>query len=312
MPKNAHSRRTRTDGGSPLSAFNAAFLQWSDARKSERQRRAASSESRRQEINEQSIAFEADRERRKALGSQGRIAEDSEAFSSAIKNTPEATLVLQVNWQPTSRHVWCRARDCLKANSDSGSYGDIQERYRMAVFLNGRDYPEYYHVVCVEALIPLAPLAGSQFILDDGVICGLLLGKWLEHQGRINIEKIVAYIDRVSVWSTRYSEIAEAFDTIDLEHSKRCTRERPSCGCSKRPKSPKVPVLKNYVADEGCALWKILSHPYAQRERHFDDAHPPWRFDASEDLESDSDPCGPRVLGNRYKQGCGQFRETKV
>lgn len=166
------------------------------------------------------------------------------------------------------RQVWCRARDCLKANSDSRGYGDIQEEYRMAVILNGRNYSEYYHVVCEEALIFLAPLAGSHFRLDDGIIRSLLLGKWMAHRGRINVEKIVAYIDRVSKWSVRCSEIAEAFDTIDLEHSFRCTKERPFCGCSERPKSPKVTVLKNYVTGEGQCLWKILSHPYAQRGRH--------------------------------------------
>lgn len=289
MPKTIPSGRIRIDGDAPLSTFNASFLQWINAKEAERQQRSASKERWRHERNERSLAFDAERERREVLGREGRIAEDSRAFSSAIEDNPGATLVLQNNTQPRSPKVWCHARDCLKASSDNGGSCDIQENYRMAVFLNGQNYPEYYHVVCVEALIPLAPLAGSQFRLDDGIICGLLLGKWLEHRGRINIDKIVAYIDRVFEWSERYSEIAAAYDTIDLEHSIRCTKERPSCGCSERPKDPKVPVLKNYATGQGHCLWEILSHPYAQRERHFVDAYPPWRFDPVQNLESDPD-----------------------
>lgn len=101
MTQDVHSRRTGADGGSPLSAFDTAFLQRFDAKEAERQRRPASRECWRRENNERSLAFEADQQRRRALGREGIIAEDGEAFSSAIENMPEATLVLQVNRQAT-------------------------------------------------------------------------------------------------------------------------------------------------------------------------------------------------------------------
>lgn len=54
-----------------------------------------------------------------------------------------------------------------------------------------------------------------------------------------------------------------------------------------------MPVLKDYATEEKVCLSKILSHPYAQRGRHFLDAYPPWRFDALENPESGSDDEAP-------------------
>jgi hypothetical protein len=136
-------------------------------------------------------------------------------------------------------------------------------------------------------MIPLATLARSPFKLQGERTWKLMVGKWMEHRGHINIEKIVAYIDRATAYSQWHGQTIDEISRISLHHQASCASDAPLCGCPEFPQGAKAAVLKDYIVDECCKLWDTICHPYENKEWFFYDDSPPWRFDSPEDLETD-------------------------
>ena len=190
-----------------------------------------------------------------------------------------------------SRWAQCRALECLYATSESGLHGaEIRDEYRIALEWDGQCLAEYYHVQCMECMIPLASLARLQFKLEGNFTWGLMIGKRMEHRGRIDLDKIVTYMDKLDVYSDSHADRMHEFSTIELQHQISCMEKPSLCSCPQLPKGPKVPVLKNYVIEKSCKLWDVISHPYAERGYYFGDERPPWRADPPDDLESETLP----------------------
>jgi hypothetical protein len=89
-------------------------------------------------------------------------------------------------------------------------------------------------------MISLAPLAPVQFKLERKSTWGLMVGKWMEHHGRINIEKIVAYIDKATAYSQWHEEHIDEISRISLQHHISYTLDPPLCGCP----FPRVPRFR--------------------------------------------------------------------
>ncbi|KAH6986832.1 hypothetical protein EDB80DRAFT_525377, partial [Ilyonectria destructans] len=120
--------------------------------------------------------------------------EDGERLFQSRKSNPDGVLVLLLTPKPAFRRARCRATECLYGSSDSRYGAEIRGKYRISLGWSGQPQLEHYHVHCIECMVPLPALARSQFKLDGRASWSLMIGKWMEHRGRINIEKIAAYI----------------------------------------------------------------------------------------------------------------------
>ncbi|OTB13545.1 hypothetical protein K445DRAFT_24718 [Daldinia sp. EC12] len=122
----------------------------------------------------------------------------------------------------------------------------------------------------MDGMLLLRDLAGSQFVLDGKTEWGLMIGKWMERRGRIDLEKIAAYIDKETALMGTVDETSD----VKLQHFLF------------------FPVLKGYITteDKACGLLHVLYHEYSDRSSaFFEDEDPPWAGVPPEDLDADVD-----------------------
>ncbi|RYP03945.1 hypothetical protein DL764_004779 [Monosporascus ibericus] len=130
----------------------------------------------------------------------------------------------------------------------------------------------------MEFMVPLPALARSQFKLEGTSPWSLMVGKWIEHQGRIDLDKVAAYIARETIYDQWCSDTIGELADMQFYHQPSCSAPYGACGCPAFPRGPKVPLLKGYLTSEehACGLWDVLCHPYAGASRAFGDDAPPW------------------------------------
>jgi hypothetical protein len=68
--------------------------------------------------------------------------------------------------------------------------------YRIVIVRHER---EYFHVSCLELMLDLSSLAPTRFQLDTSS-WGLMMRKWIEHSGRIELDAISAYIEAHNIF----------------------------------------------------------------------------------------------------------------
>lgn len=284
------ARQARCGKRQTLSAFNAAILEEVKAKMEERAKKRSAAKLERHITAEKTYKdFEDCMARRGQLTLEERLQEDGQKMTMALKRRLHTTLTLQETPQPVFRRAQCRAGECLYSSLENNFSCDIRDEFRVELRWDGLSSAEYYHVRCMECMIPLQTLARLQFKLDGRCTWSLMIGKWMEHRGCIDVDLIVSYIERDAVFVRRQAEMIDEFSNIELRHQISCTLERPLCGCPEMPRGPKVPVLRNYVTDKSCTLWSVMCHQYALKGRFFEDAYPPWRFDPVNELESEAD-----------------------
>ncbi|KAH8659489.1 hypothetical protein BGZ61DRAFT_312808, partial [Ilyonectria robusta] len=200
--------------------------------------------------------FDANKQRRDRLTPEERLKEDGESLFQSLKSSPDSVLILQLTQKPVFRRARCRANECLYGSFNGRDGTEIQDKYRISLEWGEQAQLEYYHVRCMECMVPLPALARSQFKLDGRASWSLMIGKWMEHRGRINIEKIAAYIDREAAYSRWFRDTINEISNIELRHQLSCKTAGVSCQCPPFPCGPKVPVLKEYITseDEVCGL----------------------------------------------------------
>lgn len=156
-----------------MEAYNAKL----SARLAERKRSRSPAERRCREAEERIAEFNANLERRNRLTPEEKLEEDGKEFSLALEKRPNTLLVLQFTPAPVFRRARCRVREYLYGHSDSENAAEIRNKYRVALEWDGQSQTEYYHVRCMECMIPLAPLARLQFKLEGKSTGVLLVGK---------------------------------------------------------------------------------------------------------------------------------------
>lgn len=165
----------------------------------------------------------------------------------------------------------CEAKFC----SISWAVGDV---YRITVesVLWSPFGPSYrfFHVECFEKIVPDLPsLAPERFKLYDrprGIFgdidtWGVMLRKWFEHSGCINLGRIAEYIDAYRDYEEKRWEFkAYHFERFSPEEAR--DELAFMCNCHVRCDIPIEPILRNYQAKEGdiCSVSQVLQHKYVE------------------------------------------------
>ncbi|CAH0045245.1 unnamed protein product [Clonostachys solani] len=127
------------------------------------------------------------------------LAKKGEMLWEKIQETASAFVYLQAS---LSGRAKCRAgEDCLHFEPDMKQTNKIKDEYRICVYGtnlfpygNGVLSKYYYHVPCFRSMISQQDLFDSgKFRLSDGK-WGLMVRKWYEHQGCVDVDKISAYV----------------------------------------------------------------------------------------------------------------------
>ncbi|KFY22848.1 hypothetical protein V491_02701 [Pseudogymnoascus sp. VKM F-3775] len=183
-------------------------------------------------------------------------------------------IILQRSPTGNMKRAECRAVPCPMAAMSPSDEGRIMEDYRLVVVSDIRD--QYFHISCLERMVSLSSLAPSRFKLDakgykwcDGWpwTWSLMLRKWFEHSGCIDLAKIAEYIDEYYTFKQADSDFATQFNEWHFTHRDECTADLGSCGCPPELKGPVAPTLEGYKTEEAkiCSIDEVLKHPYLER-----------------------------------------------
>jgi hypothetical protein len=123
--------------------------------------------------------------------------------------------------QPCSRRwAGCAAGKCPIAEVGG-------DNYRVVL---GTRHRKYFHISCVETMVDLVSLHQSRFRLDTGT-WGLVLRAWFEHNGRIDLAKIAAYIDAYEKFKEERDHFGTRHINWHLAHMTECTVSRQFASC---------------------------------------------------------------------------------
>jgi len=207
--------------------------------------------------------FRAEEERRSRLTLKERMAEDGREIQRRLEREPTMTILLQPSPPRHMRRAQCLAGECPIVDTSPRDEGRIMDDYRI-VFVS--DDREYFHISCLEKMIRLPSLAPSRFKLDrEGYqwnngwpwTWGLMLRKWFEHSGCINLAKIAEYIDAYKTFQRANGDFSTQHVEWQLTHIRECTADRGSCGCPPEPEGPIEPTLEDYKTEKESSLSRI-------------------------------------------------------
>ncbi|KFY92486.1 hypothetical protein V498_04915 [Pseudogymnoascus sp. VKM F-4517 (FW-2822)] len=218
--------------------------------------------------------FGAEEERRSRLTQEERMAEDGRKLQRRLEQDAAITILLQPSPPIHMRRAHCRASECFITNATPRGDSLIMGDYRIALVSYNL---EYFHISCLEKMIDLPSLAPSRFKLDtDGYrwnngwswAWGLMLRKWFQHSGRVDLAIIAEYIDAYDTFKAEVKAFSAPHTEWQLTHLNHCTADRGSCGCPPEPEGPgSSPTLKDYKTGEtkACSISDVLQHPYVAR-----------------------------------------------
>lgn len=217
--------------------------------------------------------IDAEEDRRSRLTPDERMREDGEELRR-FESEPAMTIILQRSPPENMKRAECRAVPCPIAAMSPGDEGRIMEDYRLVLVSDNRD--KYFHISCLERMISLSSLAPSRFKLDakcykwrDGWpwTWSLMLRKWFEHSGCIDLAKVAEYIDAYDTFKQKESDFATQFNEWHFTHLRECTADLESCECAPEPKGPVAPTLEGYKTEkaEVSSIAEVLKHPYLKR-----------------------------------------------
>ncbi|KFZ17219.1 hypothetical protein V501_01853 [Pseudogymnoascus sp. VKM F-4519 (FW-2642)] len=165
-------------------------------------------------------------------------------------------------------------KECFITNALPRGDSLIMADYRIALVSHNL---EYFHISCLENMIDLPLLAPSQFKLDkDGYrwnsgrpwTWGLMLRKWFQHSGCVDLARIAEYIDAYDRFKAELKAFSTPHTKWQLTHLNQCTADRGSCGCPPEPEGPgSSPALEDYKTGDtkACSISEVLQHPYVGR-----------------------------------------------
>ena len=218
--------------------------------------------------------FEAEEERRSHMSPQEKAAEDGLELQSRLDDDPALTLLLQPTPPRYMAKAQCYANYCF-IEEEQGRVGiGIRDNFRAVLTSTPR---EYFHIDCLEKMLDLPSLAVSRFNLDMSTYrwnqgrswsWGLMLWKWFEHHGRIDVDKIAEYIRAYDRYKEELADYSTEHIEWQLNHLNNCQEDRTSCDCPPSPAdAPIEPTLQNYETNEGdtCLLSMALRNPHVAK-----------------------------------------------
>lgn len=217
--------------------------------------------------------LDAEEERRSRLARGERMAEHGREIQQQLEQDPTMSILLQPSPPRNMRQAKCRAEDCLIADTSPRDESRIMDDYRIVLVRHDR---EYFHVSCLEKMIRLPSLAPSRFELDaEGCrwnngcpwTWGLMLRKWFEYSGRVNLIGIAEFIDAYETFQREDGDFNTRYIDWQLTHLDNGTADRRSCGCPPEPEGPVEPTLEHYQTSnaEICSLSEVLRHLYMEK-----------------------------------------------
>lgn len=199
------------------------------------------------------------------------MAEDGQEIQRRLMREPTTTILLQPSPPRHMGRAQCRAGECLIADTSPRYEGRIVDNYRIVLVSDDR---EYFHISCLEKMIRLPSLAPSRFKLDTECYrwnndwpwtWGLMLRKWFEHSGCVDLTKIAEYIDAYDTFQRANGDFSTKYVERQLTHLRECTADPGSCGCPPEPKVPMESTLEDYKTEKECSIGGVLRHPYVER-----------------------------------------------
>ncbi|KAL6405946.1 hypothetical protein AUP68_10501 [Ilyonectria robusta] len=155
--------------------------------------------------------------RRSRLQRAERLGEQEQELQRYLEDNPTTTLLLQPSPPRHMSRAQCYNPSCPHEHSQRRPGYTITDDYR--VFIDSSDH-ECYHVSCLEDMLDLARLALTQFNLDNHRYrwngnsswpWGLMFQKWVEHSGRVKLDKIAEYFEELDAYSEARDEMSTRF-----------------------------------------------------------------------------------------------------
>ncbi|KAH6889609.1 hypothetical protein B0T10DRAFT_486472 [Thelonectria olida] len=227
-------------------------------------------ESEKREMEASTKKFEVEWERRRGLQHWERLKEDGAKLRQKIESDPVMIAYLEIS---RSKQASCRAEeDCFYSQAEGGCGALIQDVYRIRLdgandFRFWRRTKHYYHVECFDCMVGLQDLIPAKFKLDQQRgDWGLMVRKWYDHKGHIDLDKITACIEQHKVYKKKYDELRGHLNSWYERHLFICDSGPAGCNCPPKPEEPdslERPVLEDYTTtgSDGIALLDILKHP---------------------------------------------------
>ncbi|KAK3897909.1 hypothetical protein C8A05DRAFT_19419 [Staphylotrichum tortipilum] len=205
--------------------------------------------------------------RRRALSSDEPLQEDGDQLRQEIEADPEIVVALEVS---SSHRARCRANDdCVYSQANAPRGNTITTYFR--IYMYGVENTEwfgrtkhYYHVMCFAFMIDLVDLLPEKFKLDGASgRWGLMLEKWFEHSGRIDLDKIATFLEKFDEFEAKHGE----YNEWCWAHAEHCEDEEAECRCPPRPDPPSKPELGDFIKEDGdvCTLLDVLKHRFAMK-----------------------------------------------
>ncbi|KAI0380709.1 hypothetical protein F5Y04DRAFT_257216 [Hypomontagnella monticulosa] len=211
-------------------------------------------------------AFEAERERHRNLDPMERLREDGQELQRKILSNQNMSVTFEVSRSSRAR---CRAEDdCLHVQAEFPTGKTIIDNCRTRVDgvndpLHWHPATYYYHVLCFDQMVDLVDLIPNKFQLAGHTAWGLMIRKWFEYKGCIDLEKLAIYIEAVKAYKEKILALSTPW--IEWDHGHRqCEADKTPCTCPPRPEAPEEPVLKNdytTTEEERCSLGELVEHP---------------------------------------------------
>lgn len=214
-------------------------------------------------LEAQRVRDEAEQERRRGLSPGVRAAEDGASLLDEILSDAGFVVVLEYS---ASNRAKCRAEDCIETEHSEPTGPLIVGDYRIRLEMPRNyekmrvwDTKHYYHVPCFERMIDLQRLFPAKLKLAGGPgSWGIILRRWYERDGVIDLAKIDKFIHDKTQWDKRsYDWFWGVWNPWSEKH-RDCTDEIGRCGCSPEPHfTEREPRLFDYESDED--RWRVLS-----------------------------------------------------
>ena len=197
--------------------------------------------------------YAAEKARRQALSVGQRLQEDGNELRQKIEADPEMVVMLEVS---ASHRARCRANDdCIHLRANALCGKTITSHLRICVHgvqtmaWYGRTQ-HYYHALCFAFMIDLTTLLPEKFKFDGtSGRPGLMVEKWFEHSGRIDLDKIAKFL--------------EEFDEFEAKKNEYNKWRGPL-----RPDPPSKPELGDCTKEDGdprMILLGVLKHRLAMK-----------------------------------------------
>ncbi|KAK0721932.1 hypothetical protein B0T26DRAFT_196203 [Lasiosphaeria miniovina] len=209
----------------------------------------------------------------------------NESLAMVRSSNPEIVVFLQRSRTQRARCIAADECYCLKGNAPYGLA--ITEEYRICI--DHTNHPEtlvwpqmhFYHVFCFT--FRMGTLDWSylwdfdRFRLDERIDqgqFGLLVRKWMDQCGYVNLETLVDYITQYKAYEAKHANWNEDHAVWLATHQNcgeffqdRRAKEGglAGCKCPMEPESPEKPILKDYKAvgsgRERVDLCDVLKNP---------------------------------------------------